>query len=98
MLPQLILYSKVGCCLCENLAHKLDQVNQLSLTPRFELLVRDIGASDRWTAKYEYEVPVLCFFQQGEEIVLPRVSPRCAIAELDRLLQVWFTQIPSADP
>lgn len=98
MLPQLILYTKPGCCLCESLLNKLEQVNQLGLSPKFELIARDITTQEIWAAKYEYEVPVLCYGHQGREILLPRVSPRCPIAELDRLLQGWLTQIPLADP
>jgi hypothetical protein len=79
---QLILYSKPGCHLCEGLAEKLDQVTSLTI----ELEIRDITTQPAWFAAYEYEIPVLVWRSPSGEIVLPRLSPRAPVSQLEKLL------------
>ncbi|MBF2037460.1 MAG: glutaredoxin family protein [Leptolyngbyaceae cyanobacterium T60_A2020_046] len=84
---ELILYSKPGCHLCEGLQEKLEALQNLEFT----LEVRDITTRPDWFAAYQYEIPVLC--QRVEtpagvrEFPLPRLSPRAAIADVERLIQ-----------
>ena len=70
---ELVLYSRQGCCLCEGLESRLDdlQLSQLELV----LHVIDIDApetSPATRARFDLEVPVLAIGSR----VLPRVSPR----------------------
>jgi Glutaredoxin-like domain (DUF836) len=92
---RLILYSKPGCHLCEGLQEKLEQVHRLP----FELEIRDITTRDDWFQTYQYEIPVLYLEQslgqvnvppETEQTVrLPRLSPRCSVAQVEQLLQKY---------
>jgi hypothetical protein len=89
-MPQLILYSKPGCHLCEGLQEKLAQVLP-TLSPIPNLDVRDITTQPDWWQAYEYEVPVL-FWTAAENTppqMIPRPSPRCSIAQLQKLLETY---------
>ena len=80
----LILYSKGGCHLCEGLQEKLGHVQGMEFT----LEVRDIETDDAWLKAYELEVPVLKqLFENGEEKLIPRPSPRITVERLERHLQ-----------
>ncbi len=79
---KLILYSKPGCHLCEGLQEKLVQVTNIN----FELEIRDITTRQDWFNLYEYEVPVLSQqLPQGEQL-LPRLSPRASVRQLEKML------------
>jgi hypothetical protein len=81
---KLILYSKQGCCLCEGLLTKLQQVKNVE----FELETRDITTKSEWLDRYQYEIPVLCLVNaQQQEQELPRLSPRSPIEKLEKLLK-----------
>ena len=81
---KLILYSKQGCCLCEGLLTKLQQVKNVE----FELETRDITTKSEWLDRYQYEIPVLCLVNaQQQEQELPRMSPRSPIEKLEKLLK-----------
>ncbi|MBD2150995.1 glutaredoxin family protein [Pseudanabaena sp. FACHB-1277] len=81
---KLILYSKQGCCLCEGLLTKLQQVKNVE----FELETRDITTNSEWFDRYQYEIPVLCLVNaQQQEQELPRLSPRSPIEKLEKLLK-----------
>ncbi|MCW6036218.1 glutaredoxin family protein [Spirulina subsalsa FACHB-351] len=80
---KLIFYHKPGCHLCETLAEKLTQLPNLSL----ELEMRDINTRADWFEAYEYEIPVLAQVVEGEEVVLPRLSPRLPIQQMERMLK-----------
>lgn len=82
----LIFYSKAGCHLCEGLAEKLAQVQQV----KFTLEMRDITTNPVWFEQYQYEIPVLCVLEGGKEKVLPRFSPRMAIAKLEEQLAQYL--------
>lgn len=86
----LILYTKPGCHLCEGLQEKLAQVSLF----QFELELRDITTNDRWWQLYQYEVPVLAQklvnTENVEEKILPRLSPRSSVKQLEQLLQKYL--------
>ncbi len=92
----LIMYSKPGCHLCEGLEEKLGQVTE----PHINLEIRDITTNDQWFAAYQYEIPVLVWRspraplsnKSSEEIVLPRLSPRAPVSELEKLLQRYINR------
>ena len=81
----LILYSKPGCHLCEGLLEKLEQVS----TPQIDQVeVRDITTQADWFDRYQYEIPVLCYqTANGQEVALPRLSPRAPVSRLAELLK-----------
>jgi hypothetical protein len=54
--PQLVLYSKPGCHLCDEMKHLLDRVR--TRTP-FALRVVDISMDPDLLARYGLEIPVL---------------------------------------
>ena len=83
---RLILYSKLGCHLCEGLQEKLEQIQGLD----FDLEVRDITSRSDWFQAYEYEVPVLCRDTSGSEEKLPRPSPRATVRQLEQMLQKYM--------
>ena len=100
---RLILYSKPGCHLCEGLQEKLEQIKNL----KFELEVRNICDREDWFQAYQYEVPLLFRVQPSHinstgdatsspEQLLPRLSPRCSVAQLEQMLQKYL-QIPDAE-
>ena len=82
----LILYSKPGCHLCEGLAEKLAGVTQFD----FELEIRDITTKDEWFNAYQYEVPVLTQKLDTQEKLLPRLSPRASVNQLEQMLQKYL--------
>jgi Glutaredoxin-like domain (DUF836) len=92
---RVILYSKPGCHLCEGLQEKLEQIHSIPLT----LEIRDITTRPDWFQAYEYEIPVL-YLQQAETqdgselIAIPRPSPRASVAQLERLLQRYLSELP----
>ncbi|MEB3309003.1 MAG: glutaredoxin family protein [Snowella sp.] len=79
---QLIFYSKPGCHLCEGLYEKLQQVQCLPLA----IEVRDITTREDWFNRYQYEIPVLCQWVNETESILPRLSPRASVKQLETLL------------
>jgi Glutaredoxin-like domain (DUF836) len=79
----LILYSKVGCHLCEGLEQKLRSI----LTPTDQLEIREITSSSDWWNAYQYEIPVLYIVKGEQEQLLPRISPRAPITQLQEMLQ-----------
>jgi Glutaredoxin-like domain (DUF836) len=87
----LILYSKVGCHLCEGLEQKLRSI----LTPTDQLEIREITSNSDWWNAYQYEIPVL-YMVKGDSLqdssasreqLLPRISPRAPITQLQEMLQ-----------
>ena len=85
---QLRLYGRKGCCLCEGLEQRLQQIDLVALS--LELVVIDIDAADvpsAVRARYDLEVPVLNW--EGHD--LPRVSPRlCGEGLFNWLQRVLF--------
>jgi Glutaredoxin-like domain (DUF836) len=79
----LILYSKVGCHLCEGLEQKLRSI----LSPNDQLEIREITSNPDWWNAYQYEIPVLYMVNGDQEKLLPRVSPRAPITQVQEMLQ-----------
>ncbi|NJK34712.1 MAG: glutaredoxin family protein [Oscillatoriales cyanobacterium SM2_2_1] len=75
----LIFYTKADCCLCEGLAAKLAQVRAIAL----DVEERDITTQSQWWERYQYEVPVLYVVVDGKERILPRLSPRASVDQLE---------------
>jgi hypothetical protein len=84
----LILYSKVGCHLCEGLEAKLRQLS----TPVFALEVREITTNPDWWAAFQYEIPVLHLLVAGQEHPLSRPSPRASLLQLQQLLEKHLSE------
>ena len=78
----LILYTKKGCHLCEGLQEKLEKITSFEV----ELELRDINSNENWFNLYQYEVPVLFYKKQGQEIPITRPSPRASVKQLEKLL------------
>lgn len=72
-MPPLLLFTRVGCCLCEGLAERL-----LQLDPAPELLLRDVDADPALLARYDLQVPVLAVPVEAGDgwRELPRLPPR----------------------
>ncbi|TVQ44578.1 MAG: glutaredoxin family protein [Gloeocapsa sp. DLM2.Bin57] len=85
----LILYSKPGCHLCEGLAAKLAEIENLQL----DLEIRDITTQPDWWERYQYEIPVLCLKQGTLEQPLPRFSPRTSVTKITDML-IKYSQNP----
>ena len=69
--PQLVLYSKPGCHLCDEMKHVLDRVR--SRTP-FTLRVVDISMDPDLLARYGLEIPVLEI--DGRKAAKDRITER----------------------
>jgi Glutaredoxin-like domain (DUF836) len=82
LIMQLILYSKPGCHLCEGLLEKLQAITSIT----FDLEIRDITTRDDWFERYQYEIPVLCKWENNQEMILPRLSPRGSVQQLEKIL------------
>jgi hypothetical protein len=81
----LILYSKVGCHLCEGLQEKLAQITDLDI----QLDIREITTNSDWFDRYQYEIPVLYLQVDGSEKLIPRFSPRASTAHVQQILQQY---------
>jgi len=93
---QLTLFSRRGCCLCEGLEQRLQELDLSRLDPPLTLEVVDIdGAAidPELRARYDLEVPVLML--QGQ--TLPRVSPRLSGEGLFVWLQRLCTTMAGSD-
>jgi hypothetical protein len=87
----LILYSKVGCHLCEGLQEKLAQITELDI----QLEVREITTNPDWFDRYQYEIPVLCLQVDGVEQPTPRFSPRASVPQVQQILQQYSKSVDS---
>lgn len=81
----LILYSKIGCHLCEGLQEKLAQITD----PPIHLEIREITTNPDWFDRYQYEIPVLCLQAHGTEQPIPRFSPRASVPQVQKILQQY---------
>jgi Glutaredoxin-like domain (DUF836) len=79
----LILYSKVGCHLCENLEAQLRSLS----TPKFNLEIREIASNPDWWEAFQYEIPVLHLVTAQGDRPLPRLSPRAPLSQLQQMLE-----------
>jgi hypothetical protein len=87
-----ILYSKPDCHLCEGLVEKISQIPGLES----HLQIRDITTQSEWWNRYQWEVPVLCWWNGQVEQILPRISPRASVTQVQRILDPYLTQLSSA--
>jgi Glutaredoxin-like domain (DUF836) len=84
----LILYSKIGCHLCEALEAKLRSLT----TPQFQLEIREITSDPDWLEAFQYEVPVLFLVQPTGHLILPRLAPRAPLSQLQQMLERYLTE------
>ncbi len=91
--PPLVLYTKAGCGLCEELAHKLEQIP--GLWQRVES--RDITTRPDWWDRYALEVPVLCCVWGNTERPVPRTSPRASVDQVQQNLERFLGQLQQVD-
>ncbi len=96
----LILYSRVGCCLCEGLEERLRSIPLNELKPSLDLHVIDIDGIEtpqEIRDRYSFEVPVMALGGSGlggdQPLELPRVSPRLAGNGLHQWLQKVLFQV-----
>ena len=85
---RLILYSKVGCHLCEGLQEKLEQITELDI----QLEIREITTNPDWFDRYQYEIPVLYLQVDGVEQLIPRFSPRAGVSQVQQILQQFSSE------
>jgi hypothetical protein len=72
MPPQLLLFTRQGCCLCEGLEEKL-----AALVPALAITRIDVDQDPALQARYGLEVPVLAVTKSSTDWQeLPRVPPR----------------------
>ena len=83
----LILYTKVGCHLCEGLQEKLAAIISLDI----QLELREITTNPEWWERYQYEIPVLYLQAGGKETAIPRFSPRASVAQVEQILKQYLT-------
>ncbi|WP_320668183.1 glutaredoxin family protein [Prochlorococcus sp. MIT 1307] len=98
----LILYSRKGCCLCEELARRLTCLPLEELIPPIKLRVIDIDAADtpkELCARYDTQVPVMLLGTSDlkKMVELPRVSPRMNSEGLFLWLQKIITKTMGSD-
>ena len=74
-MPDLVLVTREGCCLCQGLEEKL-----AGLAVPFQRL--DVDSDPALLARFDLEVPVLLLRDRSQERVLPRVSPRLGAVQL----------------
>lgn len=93
---RLVLYTKPGCHLCEGLQEKLMEIVERGIFAGLELEVRDITSRADWFEVYQYEVPVVFLLNrrgtesaEKREELLPRVSPRATVQQLEQLLRKY---------
>ena len=94
----LILYTRVGCCLCEGLEQRLKAISLKEINPSLNLRVIDIDsdeATERERVNYDLIVPVMLVVleQKNRFFELPRVSPRIKEKELLFWLQKRINKI-----
>ena len=87
----LYIYTRKGCCLCENLKNNLHGLNINNTYPKLKIFEIDIDRYDLYKndyKKYNHEVPVLALkLTDSREIFeLPRVSPRLKDLQLNNWL------------
>lgn len=68
-IPQLVLYTAPGCCLCEEMKAQLEALRGRQ---RFDLEVVDISASPELEERYRPEIPVLLI--DGRKVAKYRIS------------------------
>ena len=88
----LFIYTRKGCCICDNLKHNLYSLNIHTIYTNLKIFEIDIDNSDLYKnefKKYDHEVPVLALklINSKEIFELPRVSPRLKDLQLRNWLK-----------
>ena len=88
----LYIYTRKGCCICENLKNNLYALNINITYPKLKIFEIDIDRYDLYKndyKKYDHQVPVLALqLKDSEEIFeLPRLSPRLKDLQLNNWLE-----------
>ena len=88
----LFIYTRKGCCICENLKNNLFGLNLYNTYPKLKIFDIDIDRYDLYKndyKKYDHKVPVLALKPTDSEEVfeLPRVSPRLKDLQLNNWLE-----------
>ncbi|MGB5353261.1 MAG: glutaredoxin family protein [Woeseia sp.] len=87
MLPQVIVYSRAGCHLCEVLIEELMPL----LRDRATLEVRDVDSRPDWRDRFGLEVPVVAL---GDELLCRYTLDRDAVLRALRQADVRRPAIP----
>ncbi len=88
----LYIYTRKGCCICENLKDNLCNLKINNIYPKLKIYEIDIDRYDLYKndyRKYDHQVPVLALkLADSKEIFeLPRVSPRLKDLQLNNWLE-----------
>lgn len=75
----LILYTRIGCHLCEDFEQELQRQQQLL---DFDVQIRDVDANPDWVKRYNDKVPVLLGRNQDQEICRYFFDPQALLAYL----------------
>tara|TARA_Y100001968_G_C19451898_1_gene769262 strand:+ start:293 stop:691 length:399 start_codon:yes stop_codon:yes gene_type:complete len=94
----LTLYTRKGCCLCEGLEQRLENISLQKLVPPLILKVIDIDSdfiTDDARKNLDLRVPVMVISlkEQNRDIELPRVSPRTSEEDLFKWMQKIINDI-----
>ena len=77
MLARVTLYTKAGCCLCEEAKQEIDRARR---TAEFELEIIDIESDARLRSQYQYDIPVIAI--NGERAFRYHVKAADLVARL----------------
>jgi len=88
----LYIYTRDGCCICENLKNNLHRLDINNTYPTLEIFEIDIDRYDLYKnhyKKYDHQVPVLALkpTDSKEIFELPSISPRLKDLQLNNWLE-----------
>ncbi len=94
----LLIFVRKGCCLCDNLKKKLQNINNQIIGYDLEIKEIDIDRFDLYQdnyKKYDLLVPVLALKDSKSKQIkeLPRVSPRIKDYELINWLEKHINKL-----
>tara|TARA_Y100001970_G_C14259267_1_gene878366 strand:+ start:15071 stop:15382 length:312 start_codon:yes stop_codon:yes gene_type:complete len=95
---KLLLLSKYGCCLCDGLKSRLNEISLEKLRPSISLEIIYLEDNDFHKSKYDkykYEVPLIFLIDDNFNLKyqFPRVSPRLKNNNLLNWLQNYLDKI-----
>ena len=77
MPPRVTLYTKAGCCLCDEAKQEIDRARGKT---EFELEIIDIESDPRLYSQYQYDIPVIAI--NGERAFRYHVKAEDLVARL----------------
>ena len=77
MPPRVTLYTKAGCCLCDEAKQEIDRARRKT---EFELEIIDIESDPRLHSQYQYDIPVIAI--NGERAFRYHVKAEDLVARL----------------